>query len=112
LSLMKSYPWPGNIRELRTVIEHGVVMCNGGEILPSHLPDFLKNTSMAEITSGISAFQSNETVKPIHGWNLSALEKEAISGALHEAEGNRTMAASLLGISRRTLQRKILELSL
>ncbi len=112
LALMKSYPWPGNIRELRTAIEHGVVMCNGEVISPAHLPDFLRNFSSTPHPSRLAASEISASEKSPHGWNLSAREKEAIIGALHEAEGNRSTAASLLGISRRTLQRKILELSL
>ncbi len=113
LSLIKSYDWPGNVRELRTVIEHGVVMCTGGEILPSHLPTFLQQReSQIEMMPALANLTSGMPVKNGNGWNLAELEKRAICGALREVEGNRTLAATLLGISRRTLQRKILELQL
>jgi DNA-binding NtrC family response regulator len=87
-------------------------MCNGKEILPAHLPDFLRENNEISKTRKAHENDSITTDRPLEGWNLAVREKEAITGALQEAQGNRTTAAALLGISRRTLQRKILELSL
>ena len=104
-----SYPWPGNVRELRTAIEHGVVMCNGSEISPAHLPAFLGDDRPVPATPvpvGNIALASPDE------FNLHALESKTIRRALAETGENRTQAAELLGISRRTLQRKIKELGL
>jgi two-component system, NtrC family, response regulator AtoC len=109
LHLLISYPWPGNVRELRTAIEHGVVMSNDDRIDVRHLPAFLHHHSPKP--------QSNpdftRTTPVAHmDFNLQNLESTAIRGALAQANDNRSRAAELLGISRRTLQRKIKELGL
>jgi len=104
-----SYEWPGNVRELRTAIEHGVVMSNDDEIASKHLPSFLKETDSrpaTDVKTGQKAL-----VAPAD-FNLHALESVAIRGSLAQTGDNRTKAAELLGISRRTLQRKIKELGL
>lgn len=107
-SLLTRYPWPGNVRELRTAIEHGVVMSNDPVIDIRHLPGFMYDLPVmmsAEATSG----KINLDAPP--EFNLSALEANAIRSALEFAKGNRTVAAELLGVSRRTLQRKVKDLS-
>lgn len=106
LGLLRSYSWPGNVRELRTAIEHGVVMSNQDLISPQHLPAFL---SPPQSTSSASAPASRpENGLALSGdFNLHALESETIQLALQRSNGNRTKAAELLGISRRTLQRKL-----
>ncbi|MGJ8632455.1 MAG: sigma-54-dependent transcriptional regulator [Luteolibacter sp.] len=109
LSKLTTYPWPGNVRELRTAIEHGVVMSNGDSIGLEHLPGFLENNGQRNTHS--SEVPSKALVAS-GDFNLHELENNAIRGALARSEGNRTQAAELLGISRRTLQRKIKELGL
>lgn len=115
LQLLQSYPWPGNVRELRTAIEHGVVMSNDPEISPRHLPSFLSqqlsgplslNGSASEQITGKVEMQLDSEPK----FNLHALEIRTIQQALQHTQNNRTDAAQLLGISRRTLQRKLKEL--
>lgn len=110
LRLLRTYQWPGNVRELRTVMEHGVVMCNGKEIDVEHLPEFLRRSPRVESTK--SLFDTKESQKGLASTddlNLNALEQRVIQQALTRADGNRTEAAELLGISRRTLQRKLKE---
>lgn len=110
MRLLRGYSWPGNVRELRTVIEHGVVMCNDDEIGVGHLPDFLRDAPRTE--SRVLHFDTKETQNELATpaeLNLTVLEKRAIEEALTRAQGNRTAAAELLGISRRTLQRKLKE---
>jgi len=106
LALLRSYPWPGNVRELRTAIEHGVVMSNANTIGLSHLPAFLREEHPLH-PSGPQAGKT--TLDRPYDFNLHALEDRAIRNALDHAGGNRTKAAELLGISRRTLQRKLRE---
>jgi len=109
MKLLLSYPWPGNVRELRTAIEHGVVMSNDSVIDVRHLPQFLHSPALPPPESPL--LLKNSLVAPAE-FNLHALESNAIRGALATAAGNRTRAAELLGVSRRTLQRKLKELNL
>ncbi|WP_411828181.1 sigma-54-dependent transcriptional regulator [Luteolibacter sp. AS25] len=104
-----SYNWPGNVRELRTAIEHGVVMSNDDIIDVRHLPTFLN--SNRPISNSAPARPENSLAAPLE-FNLHELENNAIRAALAQSGDNRTQAAELLGISRRTLQRKIKELGL
>ena len=109
LHLLISYSWPGNVRELRTAIEHGVVMSNDPVIDVRHLPQFLYSQSFPQPSSVLVT--KNSLAGPAD-FNLHALEANTIRAALATAEGNRTHAAELLGLSRRTLQRKLKELGL
>ena len=110
LQQLRRYPWPGNVRELRTVIEHGVVMCNDEQIGIEHLPDFLcQPHDRSSTTEEPFAKQQQMTLATAVEFNLHELERRAIHEALTRSAGNRTLAAELLGISRRTLQRKLKE---
>lgn len=111
LRLMQNYPWPGNVRELRTAIEHGVVMCNDAVIEVRHLPQFLTapSDSPAQTFEVETAVSKNSLDAP-QELNLNALETKTIQAALALSRGNRTHAADLLGVSRRTLQRKLKDL--
>ena len=102
----------GNVRELRTAIEHGVVMSNEQSIERHHLPDFLDQTEASPLLQQSNEGSSAEKdLAPTDEFNLHALEMHAIRSALRHTSGNRTKAADLLGISRRTLQRKLKDLS-
>ncbi len=100
MNLLTSYDWPGNVRELRNVIERMVVLARGDRLtvrdMPSPVRDTLPRrggTSMAELS-------------------LEEAEKQLIVQALDTHGGNRTKAAEQLGISRRTLHRKLNEYGL
>ena len=109
LKLLVDYAWPGNVRELRTAIEHGVVMSNDDVIDTRHLPRFLLSQAPVAPYAPASAKNSLDGATEL---NLHALETNAIRAALATAKENRTHAAELLGVSRRTLQRKLKELGL
>jgi two-component system response regulator AtoC len=109
LAKLVAYPWPGNVRELRTAIEHGVVMSNDAVIDTHHLPQFLLSQSAGSTQPPAAAKNSLDATGE---FNLHALETNAIRAALATARGNRTQAAELLGVSRRTLQRKLKELGI
>ncbi len=114
--LLLAYDWPGNVRELRTAIEHGVVMCNGSKIGARHLPPFLKEDRgprmllLEDKGSSGGGRSSRHEVDDFSDLNLSRMESRYIRIALDRTRGNRTEAARLLGISRRTMQRKLKEM--
>ncbi|MCH7228476.1 sigma-54-dependent transcriptional regulator [Haloferula sp. A504] len=106
MELLRRHPWPGNVRELRTAIEHGVVMSNDPVIDVRHLPAALRGENSAPPPGSGGKI----TLAAPPEFNLHALETRTIRAALAEADGNRTRAAEMLGISRRTLQRKLKEI--
>lgn len=119
LQCLLDYSWPGNVRELRTAIEHGVVMSPGPKITVRHLPMSIRGGTPAPVgpkpNSGSSGLLSTP-VAPLNGLggdlNLAAMEERMIHEALNRTGGNRTEAATLLGLSRRTLQRRLREMGL
>jgi two-component system, NtrC family, response regulator AtoC len=98
LDLLLRYHWPGNVRELRTAIEHAVVMARGDKITPRDLPAWVRNAQASLERQPVLTGQ-NTTVKGV--------EKELVIRALKDTGGNRTLAAKKLGMSRRTLHRKL-----
>lgn len=110
LEAVRNYQWPGNVRELRTAMEHGVVMSNSASIGLHHLPPQLQDTSPESAPQERpedNAPNTQNGLVPAGVLNLSLLERNAIQQALAQSNGNKTAAAHLLGISRRTLQRKL-----
>ena len=103
-----TYNWPGNVRELRTAIEHGVVMANGPKIALRDLPLNVRQAAGPALPGGVTparAFGEKSS-----GLDIHATEKRLIMQALATTNGNITAAAKKLGISRRTLHRKINEM--
>jgi len=96
MSALAAHPWPGNIRELKNVIERAVVLAAGGDVEPQHVRLDAKAKKAAAPSSS-----------PAGG-----TERERILDALNKAAGNQTKAAELLGISRRTLINRIIELDI
>src|SRR6202171_2970106 len=109
MNALLTYNWPGNVRELRTAIEHGVVMATGPKITPRDLPSALRQAAGATLPRGISAAKAfGEKASPL---DLHETERKLILQALATTNGNVTAAAKKLGISRRTLHRKINEMN-
>jgi len=103
-----TYSWPGNVRELRTAIEHGVVMARGTKLTLRDLPPNVRAATGTELPGGITpakAFGEKSSALDLH-----ETEKRLIMQALATTNGNITKAAKKLGISRRTLHRKINEM--
>jgi two-component system, NtrC family, response regulator AtoC len=109
IDALLSYDWPGNVRELRTAIEHGVVMATGPKITLRDLPMAVRQSARAKLPGGVSAQAFGEKTSPL---DLYETEKKLIAQALAATNGNVTAAAKKLGISRRTLHRKINEMNL
>jgi two-component system, NtrC family, response regulator HydG len=97
LEILGRYPWPGNVRELANVIERAMVVCKGSLILPEHLPPHLFETR--PVVPGAAMELPDLT--------LEAAEREQILRALQASGGKRVEAARRLGLSRRTLYRKL-----
>jgi DNA-binding NtrC family response regulator len=113
MRLLLAYRWPGNVRELRTAIEHGVVMSNDPVIEARHLPQFLHfQAAGGNLPLETTEASEKNTLAAPTEFNLHALETNTIRAALALSGGNRTHAADLLGVSRRTLQRKLKDLGI
>lgn len=93
----QAYRWPGNVRELRNVLESMMVLADGEVLTENDLPE--------QILAGSSEASSAKEIPT--GLTMDELERLAISKALDHCAGNRTHAATRLGISVRTLQRKL-----
>jgi two-component system response regulator HydG len=100
MDLLMRYEWPGNVRELENVVERAVIMARGEMITPAEFPEILQQLDPEVKTTYVN-------LSP--GRTLKDVEKDMILRTLDETEGNRTHAAKILGISRRTLQLKLKE---
>jgi DNA-binding NtrC family response regulator len=96
IKLLMDYRWPGNVRELRTAVEHGVVLAKGKTIEPDDLPNSVRR--------GSEVIQSR--VEPM-SLRLDEIQKNLIDAAMDKTGKNISKAAQALGISRRTLHRKL-----
>jgi DNA-binding NtrC family response regulator len=105
MNTLLAYDWPGNVRELRTAVEHGVVMATGAKVSLRDLPAAVRRAAPA---AGVRVRAFDERASPL---DLHATEKRLITQALAATKGNVTAAAKKLGISRRTLHRKINEMN-
>jgi two-component system, NtrC family, response regulator AtoC len=120
LEILRAYPFPGNVRELENVVERAVTFCDGGVLEPRHLPSRIREWRAGE---GAEGGNRGRTRTPSDGTNGEGPLKELLSGGaiptLRELEGawvrhvldhtggNKRRAAALLGVSRRTLYRKL-----
>jgi transcriptional regulator with PAS, ATPase and Fis domain len=97
MRLFVNYTWPGNVRELENVLERSFILCNSDTITTDHISLQLKDAAAVD-----------ETVESME----CAASREQILDALEKTKWNRTKAAQLLGISRRTFYRKLKEFEL
>ena len=100
LARLVHYDWPGNIRELRNCIECMVVLAKGRKLSVADIPENIREARPVV---------PEEKTKELPVGTFEATERELIEKALAECNGNRTAAAKLLGISRRTLHRRLAE---
>lgn len=103
LQLLRQHSWPGNVRELLHVVEAALVLCEGSQVLPDHLPASLRNTKTTP-----AAAVSQGSRQP----TLQEVELTHIRLALEASKGHRGNAAKILGISERNLYRKLREYGL
>ncbi|MGI8400604.1 MAG: sigma-54 interaction domain-containing protein [Gemmatimonadaceae bacterium] len=102
VSALERHRWPGNIRELKNVIERAAVVCTGDVIQPHHLS--LQRRSFVPLLETPAGAMINI---PSEGKSLQAIVDEAIHTTIGLTGGNLSAAARILGISRPTLMRKL-----
>ncbi len=93
MQMMMDYPWPGNVRELSNAVEHGIICAVDGWVLPSSLPQDIRNA------------MPGAKLEAAHEAELD--DRRAIVDALDATGGNRAQAAKRLGIDRSTLWRRM-----
>ena len=113
LSLFDAYSWPGNIRELEGVIGRAVLLAEGADILPHHLPKDVRVPQAHALPSADETTTTDPNATeyfvlsfPI-GTTLQEREKSVILTTLGREDGNKSKTAKSLGIHRRTLHNKL-----
>ena len=107
MKTLEDYDWPGNVRQLRNVIEKMVVLASGPKITEADIPEEVKSAT----PPGVAAPQAQQAIQtpPPAAETLAEAEKRQVLEALAAAGNNKSKAADILGISRRTLHRKLKE---
>jgi DNA-binding NtrC family response regulator len=104
LRCLREYPWPGNVRELENVVYEAMVLCEGDILGEADLPP--------RLAAGAADDEGDADFKSAARRAAGSAERELIEKALREANGNRTVAAKRLGISRKTLFNKMRSLGI
>jgi len=122
LKVLKAYDWPGNVRELENAVQRAITLSQGDKIFPDALPpqifkpghgahlsfeNFLEE-KLADLVDRMGGLETGD----IYAMVLQRVEKPLITLVLKKTEGNQVRAASLLGINRNTLRKKIKELGI
>lgn len=106
LELLQRYPWPGNIRELASVIQRGQILCQKREIRPEDLPEVVRRGKQSS-GERLQELQGRIHLPP-EGMNLPAfvadIERRLVQEALDSCHGNQVRAAALLGLTRDQLR--------
>lgn len=108
VKVLTSYDWPGNIRELRNCVERMVVFARGSSLTLNDVPAEIRQ-AVGEQLQAKARRQQDELSLSDNPLDIKANEKNVIIQALAQCGGNRSKAAERLGISRRTLHRKLHE---
>ncbi|MEX2015395.1 MAG: sigma-54 dependent transcriptional regulator [Candidatus Hydrogenedentales bacterium] len=104
-TLLQHYSYPGNVRELESILAHAVILCEGETIGPEDLPDRVRFGEAPRLA--LPHYANNHDIP-----SIAEMEKQLIQTALERLQGNQTEAAKKLGISRSTLWRKMKEYEL
>ena len=110
--ILMSYNYPGNVRELRNIVEYAVNICGDRQVNPKHLPTYLMDADQVDVATGVkdpSSFETEDSgfknSEPQQSW--SDIEKSMIIEALVKVHGRKSKAAASLGWARSTLWRKM-----
>ncbi len=103
LRVLETYNWPGNIRQLINVIERGKILADDRFITTEELPAIVLHPGAVSLAAGIAV--SAPIPARIDDGTLSSIEKARVVEVLHKQKGNKSRAAQVLGISRRSLYR-------
>lgn len=124
MSLLESYSWPGNIRELQSAIKHALLCMTGPVLLPEHLPDQLRGSKFAASTQRHESADNQRPViqlireclqagsENLYEEVVDSVERQLFREVLQKTAGNQSQAAQILGISRPTLRAKLAKLGL
>ena len=104
MQIFRRYSWPGNVREIENIIERAVVLAKNAEIQISDLPSTLLSSSSPRPSS--IRRDGDSVLIPI-GTKLADAELALIKETLEKTNGDKSMAAQLLGIAARTIYRKL-----
>jgi len=102
--MLLRFDWPGNVRQLMSVIQNMVLACDGGMLEVGHVPVEVRQATTEDVEA--------RSLDALSGLSLEQIEKQAIRSALRAHGGNREQAAKILGIGERTLYRKLKEYGL
>src|SRR5690554_5706640 len=106
--ILYDYPWPGNIRELKNTIKRAVLMANINQITLTDLPQEIMSADISEWSGDENLGSKNPAIHSLTLKDVTAdAEKTAISKALLLTNNNKTKAAEVLGIDRKTLYNKL-----
>ena len=108
LEVMLRYSWPRNVRQLENAIERAVVLTKGEMIGPGDLPPEILKTVEVSV-AGEAALMDEKTISISLGTPLEAIERRVIEETLRHSRGDKNLASKILGISARTIYRKIEE---
>lgn len=104
LQVLHEYHWPGNIRELRNILERAIILCDGDEIRPEHLPREMVSRAAQHVPSA-------DLPVAMQGLDLkvavSQVEEHLIRKAMEASENNQSKAAAMLGVSRDELRHRL-----
>jgi len=132
MELLSAYSWPGNLRELQSVLKHAVVEASGPVIVPQFLPDVIRNNTPGPIRSNLSrepgppagtAASDDELIRfmreRIHAGTenlysevMQRVERTMLTELLNQLDGNISRASAILGISRSTFRTKLAALGI
>ncbi len=118
MALLERYEWPGNVRQLKNAVERAVILCETGRITAGDLPDYLRGdlngNSQADPRPGVprSAALGKPGAEVGFEEMMARYERGLVESALHDAGGNRSEAARLLGVKRTTLYSRMKALGL
>jgi two-component system response regulator AtoC len=109
MGLLVGYSWPGNVRQLRSVIQRGQIMCDGREIFPKDLPDEIRKAGSRAARS-LQELQTQLSLPP-EGVDLPAflgsIERRFVTEALERCHGNQVQAATMLHLTRDQLRYRL-----